>query len=126
MEIRYGKFCYLFTGDIEKETEEFLLKSEKLSQCAVLKTPHHGSNTSSSHNFIKKISPEIVVITTASKNKLKHAGEIVFNRYKKTGATILQSDIHGAIKISTDGDKIELSCYLENCLKNETIKKIKR
>jgi len=115
MELKYGNFCYLFTGDIEKETEEFLIKSNKLSQCDVIKAPHHGSSTSSTQGFINKLSPKIVVITTGSKNKLKHASKKIVNRYKKSGAYVLQSDIHGAVEITSDGKLIELKCTLKSC-----------
>ena len=58
----------LFTGDIEIEAEEELVKiyGEKL-KCDILKVAHHGSNTSSSEEFINCANPKIALIGVRKK-----------------------------------------------------------
>ena len=58
----------LFTGDIEIEAEEELVKiyGEKL-KCDILKVAHHGSNTSSSEEFINYATPKIALIGVRKK-----------------------------------------------------------
>ena len=56
-----GNNHYLFTGDLQAEGELSLVNSNDLPVCKVYKAGHHGSNTSSTTDLMKKIRPEIVV-----------------------------------------------------------------
>lgn len=61
----YKNFSCIFTGDIEKETEEVLINKYKdtdLLKSTILKVPHHGSKTSSKEEFIKQVQPKIAII----------------------------------------------------------------
>ena len=55
----------LFTGDIEAETEEFLLAAGGELTADVLKVPHHGVSTSSTPAFLDAVKPRYAVITCA-------------------------------------------------------------
>ena len=59
----------MFTGDIDTEVEKDLIENygNKL-ESDVLKVPHHGSNTSSSVEFIYKIDPTYSVISVSEHN----------------------------------------------------------
>lgn len=50
----YGKYSYLFTGDIYSSNEKELIKKYNVKS-TVLQIPHHGSYTSSSEQFLKKV-----------------------------------------------------------------------
>ena len=56
---------FLFTGDLEAIGEETLIKYNDLSKVKLYKAGHHGSNTSSSKDFLEVIQPEICVISCA-------------------------------------------------------------
>ncbi len=73
----------LFTGDIEKKTEEKLLSSGINLHADILKAPHHGSKSSSSENFIKAVNPQEVVFTTGTKNTFGHPHKQVLELYQK-------------------------------------------
>ena len=63
--LSYQNFSMLFTGDIEEEAENLicsLYDKKNLLQATILKVPHHGSKTSSTENFLKKILPKIALI----------------------------------------------------------------
>ncbi len=62
MYIKQGDYNYLFTGDLEKEGEEYLVQYNQLPQCKLYKAGHHGSNTSSSEALLSVIRPECVCI----------------------------------------------------------------
>lgn len=66
--IDYDNSSFLFTGDVEEEMEELLLSdtTNTLPFLNVdwLKVPHHGSDTSSSPDFIEVVSPQIAVISS--------------------------------------------------------------
>src|SRR4030042_1761673 len=53
LKIIYNKFNILLTGDIEKETEESLAVYGGELKSVILKSPHHGSKTSSTKKFLR-------------------------------------------------------------------------
>ena len=71
----------LLTGDIEKEAEEILL--EKNIDVDILKVAHHGSNTSSTIEFLKKVTPRVAIIGVGENNKFGHPNEEIIERLKK-------------------------------------------
>ena len=83
--LAYNNFSCLFTGDIEKNAEEKILKQyEKNSvlKSTVLKVAHHGSKTSSTEEIIKKIKPKIALIGVGQNNKFGHPNDEVIERLK--------------------------------------------
>ena len=61
--LRRGDEQYLFTGDLEKEGEEYLIQNNELGDVYLYKAGHHGSKTSSSIDLLNIIKPEVVVVT---------------------------------------------------------------
>ena len=60
IKLTYGENKFLFTGDAEKDEEDGIWTNIK---CDVLKVGHHGSDTSSTKNFLKKVEPTYSVIS---------------------------------------------------------------
>lgn len=83
----YKDFSMLFTGDIEKETEREILKlyNDNLNvlRTTVLKVPHHGSNSSSTDEFVRLIQPRIALIGVGNKNLYRHPNNEVIERLEK-------------------------------------------
>lgn len=64
----YNDFQMLFTGDIEKIAEEKILENQEENlKATILKVAHHGSNTSSTENFINAVKPKIALIGVRGK-----------------------------------------------------------
>ncbi len=103
MEIAFGKISFLFTGDILKEQENLLVKSGESMTATVLKVPHHGRSGSSSGDFVRMVSPEVAVISCRSPGYKNVPSKKVLEEYSRAGAQIYRTDMHGAIKIVTDG-----------------------
>ena len=59
----HGDRNFLFTGDLEKKGEEYLVEYNNLPQVELYKSGHHGSKTSSNKTLLEKIKPKKVVIT---------------------------------------------------------------
>ncbi len=72
----------------------------------MLKSPHHGSASSSSEAFLDRASPEIVVISVGENNTYGFPDNEVLERYKKIGAKVYRTDVHGAVEVSSDGRAI--------------------
>jgi len=67
-----NNYKFLFMGDAGVEKEKDLLDEYNLQNIDVLKVGHHGSNTSSSKEFIKSINPKYSLISVGENNKFKH------------------------------------------------------
>ncbi len=106
MRFVYGETSFLLTGDIEREAEASILNQSKPIQSLVLKAPHHGSNTSSSMEFLQKVSPKIIVITIASHNRYGFPDPEPLKRYTQLGTTLYRTDIHGAIEFISNGRNV--------------------
>ncbi len=62
VQFHHGDRKFIFTGDLEAEGEEYLIERNNLSQVAMYKAGHHGSNTSSCEAFLEVIKPQLVVV----------------------------------------------------------------
>jgi competence protein ComEC len=98
----YGQDSFLLTGDIEREIEAKILKSHVAVDSTVLKSPHHASISSSSLEFIEKVSPKIIVISVGKGNWYGLPHPDVLERYEHIGAMVYRTDTHGAIEITSD------------------------
>lgn len=103
----------LFTGDIEKMTESELIEKyrDKLSS-DVLIVPHHGSNTSSTQDFIQSVSPKVSVISAGYRNRYKLPSNAVLSRYEQANRSFMRTDKSGAITIKMDAtDELFIESY---------------
>lgn len=105
VKITYGVNSFLFTGDAEVLVEEELIgnSSSKLD-CDVLKVSHHGSNSSSSDEFIKAVSPEYAVISVGAGNSYGHPHEEILQKLVGIGAEVFRTDSDGTVTITCDGN----------------------
>lgn len=106
LSVLYKTFKTLLSGDIEKQQEMTIL--DKLSQHQILKSPHHGSKSSSSKAFIKKINPQVIVISSGKNNQYGHPHKEVLLRYKQEGIKVYNTANTGAITIKTNGNDISI------------------
>lgn len=79
-------FKMLFTGDIEQIAERAILEEHSLNsllESTVLKVAHHGSKTSTTEEFLKKVNPKLALIGVGKDNKFGHPNEEVLERFQK-------------------------------------------
>ena len=57
-----GDKHFLFTGDLEEDGEEYLVKNNDLPEVELFKAGHHGSKTSSTDALLSVIKPKIVCV----------------------------------------------------------------
>jgi len=113
LKLTYGKVCFLFPGDIEREAEQFLLQGGRLGPCAILKAPHHGSATSSSRDFLKVLRPEVAVISAGKDSRFGNPAPVVLDRYRAAGIKVYRTDEEGAVRIETDGLRYTIKTFKE-------------
>lgn len=102
--VKFDEVSFLITGDAEYVVENEI--RENLSQHDVLKVGHHGSNTSSTANFLKKVMPKYAVISVGEGNSYGHPHKEVLGRLERFGAEIFRTDISGSIVATSDGKNI--------------------
>jgi len=94
---------FLLASDIGREAEKNIVDARIELYSRVLKSPHHGSRTSSSEEFLSAVEPEFVVICAGRGNLYGVPHPEIVERYRAAGARILRTDDDGAIEISAAG-----------------------
>ncbi len=112
LKISINNKSVLLAGDIEHERESQLVKETKNNlRSTFLVVPHHGSDRSSSKEFIASVSAHYILFTTGYLNMWHFPRQEIVQRYKKTGANTLQTDKTGAIQIICSSDKCEIEKF---------------
>ena len=108
LEVGYGKFKMLLTGDVEEEAIERLMAQKSLTPVTVVKVPHHGSRNSAVDDFYDVTQPAYAVISAGRNNSFGHPHIEVLNMLEGKGINILRTDRQGAIIMITDGRGLKL------------------
>lgn len=103
----YNNYQFLFMGDASTKKEKDILNEYNIENIDFLKVGHHGSDTSSSKEFINSINPKYSLISVGENNKYGHPKKSVLNTLKNS--KIYRTDKDGSIeiKIKSDGYTIE-------------------
>lgn len=112
LELRFGAFGMLLTGDVEAEGEEALLKSGRLGQCQILKAAHHGSKNSGSEAFLEKVRPAVAIISAGAGNRYGHPHRETLERLSEAGCSVCSTQESGAVTVVSDGNSIRLGGFL--------------
>ncbi len=110
--LEYRKFSILFTGDIEEKAEKKIVEMYQetdILKSTILKVAHHGSNTSTSEEFLNAVLPKIAIIGVGKNNKFGHPANITLERLKKIKTYIYRTDKNGEIKIEHSRSRIKIN-----------------
>lgn len=90
----------LLTGDIEAREEAALIArhGERLA-ADVLLPPHHGSQSSSSVDFIAGVSPRLSLVSAGYRNRFGHPSPEVVERLRNSAVVIRRTDAEGALTL---------------------------
>lgn len=100
----YQKYKFLYMGDASITTEDNLLENYNLNNISILKVGHHGSNTSSSKDFISQINSSISLISVGKNNIYHHPNKEVINNLSKS--RIYRTDINNMVKLTINSKGI--------------------
>ena len=104
----------LLPGDIGATSEARLVANFPDDLPAtVIVAPHHGSNGSSTRNFIAKVAPQMVIYTTGYRNRFNFPRPEVVARYNEIGAQSLDTARHGAIELHFDPQQFTAQSWRE-------------
>jgi competence protein ComEC len=110
LRLSWGKLSFLFTADIREEVEFELIGQRANLKSTVLKVAHHGSETSTTSQFLAAVDPEVAVISVGADNTFGHPSpEVVEGLIDRLGEdNVYRTDEDGTIEFITDGEKLWL------------------
>ena len=110
----YGEIAslkWLFTGDLEEEGEREIIQTFDLP-VDVIKVGHHGSNTSTTEEFLNETDPAFAMISAGETNRFGHPHPEVVERLKERGIAIYNTGTNGGITYRFWGEKGTFSAHL--------------
>jgi competence protein ComEC len=108
----HGAVALLFPGDVEALAEAQLAQGPAPLAAQLLKAPHHGSRTSSTDAFLRRVRPAAVVYSVGEGNPFGFPHPDVVARARALGATALLRTDQGAIQARSDGLTLHLSQFV--------------
>lgn len=106
LKLTYLDNTFLFMGDAETLSEDEITSDVNAD---VIKVGHHGSDSSSGIEFVKKVSPEYAIIMVGEGNSYNHPYQSIIDRYESVGAKVLRTDLDGNIICDSDGASVSCS-----------------
>jgi len=107
------RYCYLakcvfYTGDIEKDEQDIMMKSlaGQNFTSIILKVPHHGSQNATNENLYDFVKPQFSIFSVGKNNQYGHPHQEAINLAKSKNSKILRTDDRGTIEfeIHKNGD----------------------
>ena len=74
----------------------------------VLKVGHHGSNTSTSVNYLNEVNPDFAVISCGPDNNYGHPTYGVIDKLEERGVTTYITSLQGNITAVSDGKNVSI------------------
>lgn len=113
--LRYDDFDMLFTGDVEGEGEKRLVEhlQGEYSECVwdVLKTAHHGSENSTTEEFLKIAAPQYAFISAGKNNSYGHPHKETLERLRDAGTIVYSTQEEGAVTIVVSEGEFTISGF---------------
>jgi competence protein ComEC len=86
----------------------------------VLKVAHHGSKNSTMPELLSAVSPQICVISAGEVNPYGHPSPELLQQLEESGTRIYRTDQDGAVRVLTDGENLQVSCFVD-CSKRTAV-----
>jgi competence protein ComEC len=106
IKLTFGNNSFMFTGDAEDISENEMLSKGLDISADVLKIGHHGSNSSTSQEFLDKVNPKYAVISVGIGNSYGHPHKTTMEKLKEKNIEVYRTDENGTIIATSDGENI--------------------
>ncbi len=121
LRLTMGRRSILLPGDIERRIERLLAEGPPAQgsvqsplQSDVLKVPHHGSRTSSTPEFLRRVRPAFGIISVGAFGRFGHPHEQVLAALRENNIRIYRTDRDGAVGVRTDGNRLRITAYRDS------------
>ena len=105
--LRHGTVRFLLAADIEAPEEVALGLTPGALGATVLKVAHHGSRTSTTELFLRRVDPAVAVISAGAGNPFGHPHSEVLERL--ASVEVLRTNERGTITFRSDGIRLRYS-----------------
>lgn len=95
-------FSFLGSGDNEGAMELAMLEKSADISAQIFKASHHGSKTSNSKDFLRRIGPQLIVISAGLNNTFNHPSKEVIKIISELGIKYKETSRKGTINILSD------------------------
>lgn len=109
MKITFGTMDIIMTGDAEKDIEAEIIASGADLDAEILKLGHHGSDTSSSKEFLVAVDPDYALISAKVGNKYEHPTKSVMEELENLDIEVYRTDECGTVILTITDDNVEFS-----------------
>ncbi len=114
LKMSYAGKTFLFPGDLEKEGERKLVSNAgRTIKSDILLSPHHGSQSSSTTEFLRMVKPAICVISSGEGNHFGFPHKRTLERLRSIRCRIIRIDQTGAAKFTVGKDHFEIETFLK-------------
>jgi competence protein ComEC len=104
--IDYSRISWLLSGDLSEDGEKALVNSGRDIDVTAYKVGHHGSATSSTEEFLERVTPRLCVISCGAGNSYGHPTQAALERLRKYTGSIYRTDISSTVSVYSDGEKL--------------------
>jgi competence protein ComEC len=111
MKLTFGNRSFLLPGDISNASELYLVESVRDLDSDVLFVPHHGGFRSSNVPFLKKVRPQVAVVSCGADNVFHDPHPDVIRRLERQQSRVFRTDRDGAVTIETDGKDLRVRTF---------------
>lgn len=125
LQMDYGDFNGIFTGDVDGGGEAQVLNVLKQNENGgntdsgyktdyeYLKVAHHGSDSSSSKEFLSYLQPYTATISCGAGNRYGHPSKQTMESLKVQKISWRRTDEGGAVVLWTDGKRMKIRGYIK-------------
>lgn len=115
--ISYGETAFIFTGDADIQAEQEMVAGNLPLGADILLMGHHGSNTSTSLEFLQAVEPDVAIYSAGIDNPYGHPYAEVLASVENEGAEVYGTDVNGTIVVETDGQEYSVETEREGIAK---------
>ena len=111
LRLSYHGASVLLPGDISAEVEQSLLASGEPLESEVLKVAHHGSNSSTSPEFLARVNPRVAIVTVGAGGFGNLPSPETLGRLRGWGIRVFRPDVDGATTVQMSDRSLAVRCY---------------
>lgn len=109
LRVRFGAVSVLLTGDIQSEAEGRILADQHELQSTIMKVAHHGSEYSTSNEWLQVVKPEYAVISVGEGNEYGHPAQDTLDHLIAASIRVYRTDMNGTVVFETDGTNVRVN-----------------
>ena len=114
LRLQYRGRSFMLPGDAERFSEQQILaeNSTDALRSDVLKVGHHGGKNSTTQEFLAAVQPKVGIISVGEANSYGHPRPELLQRLEAAGVRILRTDRDGAVHVLSDGQTLDITCFV--------------